>query len=69
MTPAQQFIARVKLGDLGTPAKRLPPNVANPQSAPCTIDFAKLERERAQQIAMEEAAGVTRKPLWPPRIW
>jgi hypothetical protein len=63
MTAAQQFIARMKEGKLGATAKRPPPTIANPQSQPCLVDFAKLERER------QLAEGLTRKTVGPPRIW
>ena len=60
MTPAEQFIARLRAGELkSAPAK----NLGNPFSRPCTIDFAKLERERDKGLE-----GLVRTPL-PPRIW
>jgi hypothetical protein len=40
-------------------------HIANPLSPPCTLDFKKIERERAQQIEFEEAAGVTRRVIRP----
>jgi hypothetical protein len=63
MTPAQQFIARMKEWKVGATAKRPPPNIANPQSQPCLIDFRKLERERRL------SEGLTRKAVGPPKIW
>jgi hypothetical protein len=63
MTPAQQFIARMKEGGLGATAKRPPPNVANPQSQPDLTDWAAIERER------ELPEGLTRRIVGLPRIW
>ena len=60
MTPAELFIARLNAGEL----KKAPANnLGNPFSRPCMIDFAKLERERDEQLK-----ELVRTPL-PPRIW
>jgi hypothetical protein len=71
MTPAQQFIARLRAQGL-PPAPPPKPNGTAEQiaernvqvgSAPCTLNFREIEEKR------KLPEGLTRKQVGPPRIW